>query len=89
MQTSVIRCDKPKVADLHPTMKPVKLLKHLIENSTKPEQIVLDMFGGSGSTLIASEVSNRKCFTIELDQTYCDTIIKRFEDFTNTKAVKI
>jgi DNA modification methylase len=73
--------------DLHPTMKPIALCAKAIENSSKKEDIVLDFFGGSGSTLIASEQLNRKCYAMELDPKYCDVIIKRWEDFTGEKAV--
>lgn len=73
--------------DLHPTMKPIALCAKAIENSSKKEDIILDFFGGSGSTLIASEQLNRKCYAMELDPKYCDVIIKRWEDFTGEKAV--
>ena len=75
--------------DLHPTMKPIALCAKAIENSSKKEDIILDFFGGSGSTLIASEQLNRKCYAMELDPKYCDVIIKRWEDFTGEKAVLI
>ena len=83
---TVIDCDKPKKNDLHPTMKPIKLMAQLIENSTRPGAIVLDTFGGSGSSLIACEQLNRKCFMLELDEKYCDVIIQRYEDLTGNKA---
>lgn len=67
-------------------MKPIKLMAQLIENSSKPGVIVLDTFGGSGSTLIACEQLNRKCFMLELDEKYCDVIIQRYEDLTGNKA---
>jgi len=76
-------------AYVHPTQKPVNLLEELIINSTKGQDIILDFFGGSGSTLIASEKANRKCFMMELDPKYVDVIIKRFENFTKIKAKKI
>jgi DNA modification methylase len=72
--------------DLHPTMKPVPLIVHAIENSSKPEQILVDVFGGSGSTLIAAEQTNRNCYMMELDPKYCDVIIKRWETLTGLKA---
>ena len=68
-------------------MKPVKLMARLMCNSSKEDEIVLDPFGGSGSTLIACEQLKRKCYTSELDPHYCDVIIKRWEDFTGRKAV--
>ena len=76
-------------AYVHPTQKPVNLLEELIINSTKGQDIILDFFGCSGSTLIASEKANRKCFMMELDPKYVDVIIKRFENFTKIKAKKI
>ena len=75
--------------DLHPTMKPIALCSKAIENSSKKEDIVLDLFGGSGSTLIASEQLERNCYTMELDPKYVDVIIERWENFTGKKAVKI
>ena len=86
LSTTVIYEDKPKANDLHPTMKPIKLLARLIRNSSKPDDIVLDTFGGSGSTLIACEQLGRTCYTCELDPKYVDVIIKRWEDFTGMKA---
>lgn len=74
-------------SDLHPTMKPVELAEIACNNSTKINDGVLDLFGGSGSTLIACEKTKRKCFMMELDPHYCDVIIKRWEDFTGNKAV--
>ena len=74
-QTTVIDEDKPQVNDLHPTMKPIKLLARQISNSSRTNEIVLDLFGGSGSTLIACEQLNRRCFMMELDPKYVDVII--------------
>jgi len=81
--------NKPEKDDLHPTMKPIKLMGKMIKNSSLPNQLVLDLFGGSGSTLIACEQLQRKCFMMEYDPKYCDVIIKRWEDFTGKKAIKI
>ena len=89
LDTSVIYEDKPKANKVHPTMKPIKLMARLIRNSTKQEEIVLDLFTGSGSTLIACEQTNRTCYTTELDPKYVDVIIKRWEDFTGKKAIKL
>lgn len=86
---TVIYEDKPTKNDIHPTMKPVKLVARLVKNSTKPEQLVLDLFGGSGSTLIASEQINRKCFMMEYDPKYCDAILDRWEKLTGEKAERI
>lgn len=85
-QTSVLECVRPKKSDLHPTMKPIELLEPLLSNSTKPGQRVLDLCGGSGSTLIACEKTNRKCFMMEIDLHYCDVIVARWEKYTNSKA---
>ena len=84
--TTVLYEDKPLVNDIHPTMKPIKLMAQLIRNSTEPEQSVLDIFGGSGSTLMACEQLNRTCYTMELDPRYVDCIIDRWEKFTGQKA---
>lgn len=86
--TSIIEEDKPAKNPLHPTMKPIRLIGRLIANSSKPGQTVLDTFGGSGSTLIASEQLGRKCFTMELDPKYVDVIIDRWETFTGQRAIK-
>ena len=74
---------------LHPTMKPVELIANALLNSTKQEENVLDLFGGSGSTLIACEQLNRKCFMMELDEHYCDVIIQRWENLTEKTAERI
>lgn len=71
---------------LHPTMKPVSLLSKALGNSSRPNNLVLDLFLGSGSTLIAAEKTKRKCYGMELDPKYCDVIVKRWEDFTGKKA---
>jgi len=75
--------------DLHPTMKPLELISNKIRISSNENGIVLDIFGGSGSTLIACEQLNRKCYMMELDPHYIDVIIQRWENFTGEKAVKI
>lgn len=89
ISTTVIHEDKPTKSAEHPTMKPIKLLARQIKNSSKQTESVLDLFGGSGSTLIACEQLNRKCYMMELDPKYCDVIIKRWENLTGQKAVKI
>ena len=86
-QTDIIREKKPLKNDLHPTMKPIKLLAKFIKNSTKQDEIVLDLFGGSGSTLMACEQMDIRCFVMELDTKYVDVIIARWEQFTGRKAV--
>jgi len=78
---------KPKKNDLHPTMKPVELIEYQMLNNTKGQDVVLDLFGGSGSTLIASEKNNRHCRMMELDPKYCDVIIKRWQEFTGKQAI--
>ena len=88
-QTSVWEFKKPKSNSEHPTMKPVELVSKAIRNSSKRDDVVLDLFGGSGSTLIASEGLNRTCYTMELDGKYCDVIIARWEKLTGMKAVKV
>jgi DNA modification methylase len=86
-QTTVLEFDKPSRNKEHPTMKPVDLFQYQMANSTKPGNIVLDSFGGSGTTMIAAERINRKARLMELDPRYCDVIIKRWEDFTGKKAI--
>ena len=81
--------DKPKKNDLHPTMKPVALIVNALKDGTLENNNVLDVFGGSGSTLIACEQLNRKCYMCELDPKYVDVIIDRWEKFTGKKAVKL
>lgn len=85
-QTSVLEFARPKRSEEHPTMKPVELIEYLMGNSSKPGQIVLDTFGGSGTTMIAAENSNRKARLIELSPKYCDVIVARWEKYTGKKA---
>ena len=84
--TTVWRVEKPQRNDVHPTMKPIALCARAIKNSSKTGAVVLDPFGGSGSTLIACEQTGRKGYTSELDPKYCDVIIKRWENLTGKKA---
>lgn len=86
---TVIYEDKPTKNDIHPTMKPVKLMARLIRNSTRPKELVLDLFGGSGSTMIAAEQIDRRCFMMEFDPKYCDAILARWEKLTGEEAEKI
>ena len=79
--------DKPVKNDLHPTMKPVALVERAIRNSSKSRDIVLDPFGGSGSTLIACEKTGRQARLIELDPKYVDTIILRWQEFSGGTAI--
>ena len=79
--------DKPVRNDLHPTMKPVALVERAIRNSSKSRDIVLDPFGGSGSTLIACEKAGRQARLIELDPKYCDVIVRRWQEFSGGTAI--
>lgn len=85
-QTTVLHFDKPQRSDLHPTMKPVALFDYQIKNSTKSGDTVLDLFGGSGTTIMACEQDGRNACVMEYDPKYVDVIIKRWEDFTGKKA---
>lgn len=85
-QTTVLHFDKPKRSDLHPTMKPIPLFDYQIKNSSKAGDIVLDLFGGSGTSIMACEQNNRSCYTMEFDPKYVDVIIDRWESFTGEKA---
>jgi DNA modification methylase len=79
--------DKPRVNDLHPTMKPVELVERAIRNSSKSRDIVLDLFGGSGTTLIAAERTGRSAHLLELDPKYVDVIIERWQNLTGQAAI--
>ena len=87
--TSVWEFDRPTQSKEHPTMKPLELLGEILLNSTIGNDNVLDLFGGSGSTLIACEQLNRNCYMMELDPYYCQVIINRWEQYTGQKAEKI
>lgn len=87
-QSSILREEKPQKNSDHPTMKPIPLIKKQVKNSTRKNGIVLDIFGGSGTTLLACEELSRICYMVELDPKYCDVIIKRWETLTGEKAVK-
>lgn len=86
VETTILRENKPLSNDIHPTMKPVKLFARLILNSTRKGEKVLDLFGGSGTTLVACEQLGRQAYLMELDPRYCDAIVKRFEELTGQKA---
>ena len=88
-QTTILEFDKPKKNDLHPTMKPIPLFDYQMKNNTKGGDIVLDLFGGSGTTIIAAEQNGRRGFCMELDPRYVDVIIDRWEAFTGESAVRI
>lgn len=85
-QTTVWNFDRPSRNDVHPTMKPVALIEYPITNSSRGGDLVLDLFGGSGSTLIACEKTGRHARLMELDPRYCDVIVKRWQDFTGQPA---
>lgn len=88
-QTTTLDFDRPTKADIHPTMKPIPLFDYLIRNSSNEEDNVLDLFNGSGTTIIACEQNNRNAFAMELDPRYVDAAIDRWEKFTGKKAVLI
>lgn len=86
-QTTIIEWDRPTKADIHPTMKPIGLFDYQIKNNTKGDDIVLDLFNGSGTTIMACEQNGRIARCMELDPRYVDATIKRWEEFTGEKAV--
>lgn len=88
-KSDVWRFKKPARNKEHPTMKPIELVAQSIRNSSKRDEVILDLFGGSGSTLIAADQISRTCYMLELDPKYCDVIIKRWEKLTGEKAKKI
>jgi DNA modification methylase len=87
-QSDVWQIKKPQKNDLHPTMKPVELVERALRNSSRPGAVVLDPFGGSGTTLIAAEKSGRVARVMELDPKYADVIVRRWEDFTGKQAIR-
>ena len=86
-RTTIWDYDKPRKCDLHPTMKPVELVANCMKDGTLLGDKVLDLFGGSGTTIIAAEQLGRKCFMMELDPHYCDVIIARWEKLTGKTAI--
>ena len=89
-ETTIWEFDKPKKNGDHPTMKPIPLLVYPITNSSMSNTLVLDPFGGSGSTLIACEQTDRSCYTIELDEKFCDVIVNRYiEQVGSSDAVEL
>ena len=87
--STVIDMNKPQRADLHPTMKPIELFAYCINNSSKVGENVLDLFGGSGTSIIASEQLGRKCYMMEFSPHFVNVIIKRWETLTGQKAIKL
>lgn len=88
-QTTVFEVARPQRSTLHPTMKPVELFQKQMENSTRPGDIVLDLFGGSGTTIIAAEQSNRVAYVMEYDPRFVDVIVDRWELLTGGRAVRL
>lgn len=88
-QSTIFECNKPQRNGEHPTMKPVELVEYFIGNSSPRESIVLDVFGGSGSTLIACEKTKRRGFLCELDPIYCDVIVNRYVKFSGNANIKL
>ena len=87
-QGDVWNIKKPQKNDLHPTMKPVELVERAIRNSSRPGDMVMDPFGGSGTTLIAAEKTGRLARLIELDPKYVDVIVRRWQDWTGQQATR-
>jgi DNA modification methylase len=88
-QTDLWQIERPSKSELHPTTKPIELITKALHNSSKVGDIVLDAFGGSGSTLIGAEKTKRNCRMIELDPKYCDVIIERWEKLTGLEAERV
>lgn len=86
-QSTILEFDKPSRNGEHPTMKPVALFEYQMLNNTKGGDLILDSFGGSGTTMIAAEKNGRHAYLMELDPRYCDVIVKRWQDFTGQQAV--
>jgi DNA modification methylase len=88
-QTTIWEFDRPTRSKLHPTTKPIPLVSYPIQNSSAPNEIVLDPFGGSGSTLIACEQTDRICYMMELDPRYASVIVKRYyQNFPSNTIMK-
>ena len=87
--TTIMYADVPLVDDLHPTMKPIELILRQVKNSTKEGDVVLDLFAGSGTTLMACEQLKRRAYVMEYDPKYADVIIERWEKTTDGKAVRL
>lgn len=85
-QTTILNFDKPARSAEHPTMKPIALVRYCLRNSSAPGSLVLDPFGGSGTTLVACEKMRRRCFTMELSPAYCDVILARWQAISGQKA---
>lgn len=88
-EKTVWELKRDRINEYHPTQKPVELSERAILNSSNPDQIVIDLFGGSGATIISCEKTSRHCYMMEIDPHYCDVIIARWEAFTGQKAVRV
>ena len=88
-QVSVLNFERPKRSEFHPTTKPIELVAYLLKNNTDLNDVVLDLFLGSGTTLLASEQTGRICYGMEIDEHYCQVIIDRWKKLTNQQAIKI
>jgi site-specific DNA-methyltransferase (adenine-specific) len=88
-QTTVLEFDRPSRSESHPTVKPVEMMRALIRNSCQRSGVVLDPFGGSGTTLIAAEQEGRRAYLLELDPAYCDVVRRRFEQVTGKAGEKV
>ena len=88
-QSTVIEFDRPNRNDIHPTMKPVGLVAYLIQNSSKVKDIILDLFSGSGATIMACEQTERTCYAMELDPVYVDQDVKRFYNYQNSEDIRL
>lgn len=88
-RSTIWKYNKPLKCNLHPTMKPVELVANCMKDASQSGDIVLDIFGGSGTSIIAAEQLGRKCYMMEIDPKYCDVIINRWETLTGQKAHKI
>ena len=88
-QTTLWHFDRPVRSELHPTMKPVALVAYPMQNSSKQGQVVVDLFAGSGSTIMAGEQTGRKVYALELDPVYCDVIVKRFQRYKNSEDIRM
>jgi DNA modification methylase len=86
-QSDVWEVPRPRISKLHPTTKPVELVERAINNSTQRTNLILDLFLGSGSTLIAAEKTGRKCYGMELDPKYADVIVERWQNYTGKNAM--
>jgi DNA modification methylase len=86
-QDTIIEIPRPRRSEEHPTMKPIALITKCIENSTDPGELILDPFGGSGSTLLAAEATQRRAALIELDPAYVDVICRRYQEATDRQPI--